>query len=358
MEAFHKAKLFIGRHKKLLSILTIILIIIGVIVSRSQAAPPVETYKVKTGNITEALSASGKVTSLSAVDLSFTMPGKLVYLGAQEGDRVKKGQTIAMLDQRTIQKNLETTLIDYSKARLDFDQTEDDNQNRRPQDALNDDMKRILEHSQHDLEKAIRSVELQTLAREQSVLISPIDGVLIKADAKSPGVNVSTTTTFSIANPDQLVFETEVDEADVGKVILGQPVNIVLDAYPDDTVNASVESIDYASHTTTTGGNVFTVKSTLPPTPDVQYRIGMNGDAEIIITEQKDVVVVPLGSITDDQAVFVKTENGFKKRKVKTGIQSDINTEIISGLKKGETIALDPAKGEEVGEKKKKFILF
>lgn len=359
MGGIHRTKSFIFSHKKLLIILVIIIAIIGFVISSSQASEPLETYKVKRGNITEALTATGMVGSLSSADLNFLAPGKLVYLGAKKGDMVNQGQTIAVLDQRTMQKNLEIALREYSKQRNVFEQTKDDNNSDEIEDALNDEMKRILENNQHDLDKAVHSVELQSLAKEQSVLTTPISGVVTRSDVTTPGVNVGVTTTFSIADPNQLVFKMEVDEADVGRVSVGQPVKIVLDAYPEETIDTSVETIDFASHTTSTGGNVFTVESRLIPTGNIEYRIGMGGDAEIIMKENNDVIVIPIGSLTDDEAVYIQTKEGaYKKKKVKIGAQSDINIEVIDGLKEGDVIALDPGKAAEVGENKKKFIFF
>lgn len=354
MEALRKTKSFVLSRKKLLLILVVVIVIIGFIISSTQASQPLETIKVKTGDITESLSASGTVTSLTSVDLNFLAAGKLVYLGVKKGDMVKKGQTLAVLDQRSMQKNLELALRDYSKQRNTFEQTLDDNQD----NPLEDDIRRILDSNQHDLDKAVHSVELQSLAKEQSVLTSPIDGVVTQADVMTPGVNVSVTTKFSVADPTNLVFKMEVDEADVGKVRIGQTVKIVLDAYPEETIETTVESVDFASHTTSTGGNVFTVEAYLAPTGNIAYRIGMSGDAELIMKELKDVLVVPLGSVTEDQAVYIQTENGYKKQKIVTGSPNDIDIEVVSGVREGDIIALDPIKAKEVGENKKKFIFF
>ena len=94
------------------------------------------------------------------------------------------------MDERTVQKNLEIALIDYSKQRLTFDQTLEKNQNRTPAEALNIDMKRILENNQFDLDKAIKSVELSDLAKQDSVLTTPISGIVTRSDVETAGVNI------------------------------------------------------------------------------------------------------------------------------------------------------------------------
>lgn len=354
MGGIRKTKHFLGNHKLLFLILIPVIAGIAFFIVNSQKPEPIETVTVKSTNITESLSATGTVNSLDIVNLSFLAPGKLVFLGAKKGDTVKKGQTIAVLDQRSMQKNIEQALRDYSKQRNKFEQTKDDNQDT----PLEDDIKRILDDNQHDLNKAVASVELQTLAKEQSVLTTPISGVVTRSDISSAGVNVSLTSTWTIADTNQLVFEMEIDEADIGKVSEGQAVNISFDAYPDQQVQGQISNIDYASHDNATGGNVYTAQATLDPAAGISYRIGMNGDAEVILHEKSDVVTVPLASILDDKFVFVKTKDGFEKRKITAGIQSDTDVEITSGVSDGEVIALDPVKAEESIKNKKKYILF
>jgi RND family efflux transporter MFP subunit len=328
-------------HKKRTLLIGIPLIIL-IIVFWPRPPKPIETQPVKKTDVTSSISATGSVHSLSAVDLVFSSGGKLTQLNVKKGDRVKAGQVIATLDQRSVQKNLEDKLRDYSKQRNSFDETQENNQNRPPEEALNTDMKRILQNNQYDLEKAVISVELQDLARQQAVLTTPIDGIVTRADVTTAGVNVGPTTTFSVAKPEDLVFRIDIDEADIGRIQTGQNAKVILDAFPDKSINLRIETIDFAAHTTTVGGNAYTVEATMPQNNNLQYRIGMSGDAEIIIERKSNVLVVSLASLTDDSSVYVKSKDLFEKRKVKTGIQSDTEIEIISGLQVGEEVALTP----------------
>lgn len=332
---------FIKSHKKA-SIAAAVVFLLLIVIFRPKAPKAIATQKVTEGDIKETVSASGNVSSQTSVDLTFPAGGKLVYLGVQKGDQVSAGQTIASLDTRTVEKNLQTALANYSEQRNTFDQTIDNNNDHTPENALNDDMKRILENNQYDLNKAIYSVELQDLAKQQSYLTTPINGTVVRADVTTAGVNIGPTTTFTIADPDNLIFKVDVDEADIGKIHLGEPIAITLDAFPDQSINASVNYIDFASHATSTGGTAYTVQAALPLNTDDAYRIGMNGDAEITITQRHNVLVIPLSALIDDNHVFVKTGKTFAKRVVKTGIQSDIDVEVTDGLKAGDEVALQP----------------
>ncbi len=346
---------FLKRRKRLSLVILIVLVILAVIF-RPQQAKPIETRTVKKGNIVESLSATGTVYSTNSVDLNFLTGGKLVFVGVKRGERVEERQTIATLDRRTTQKNLELALRNYSIQRNTFEQTKDTNGKRTPQEALNDTMKRILENNQFDLEKAVISVELQDLAKEQSVLTSPISGIVTRADVTTAGVNIGPTTTYSIADPANLLFRMDIDEADINRVRLDEGVKVTLDAFPNQPIDILITSIDFATHTTTTGGNAYTVEAAMPDNSNLAYRIGMNGDVEIISSEKPNVLMIPQASVANGDYVYVKSGDEFKKRKVSLGVKNDTDVEVISGLKEGEKVALDPTEAEKV--KKKRFLFF
>lgn len=351
-------KAFLGKRKFLLIPLVIILIILAVVLC-PRPQKEIETQTVNQGSITQAISASGTVEADKSVDLTFIAGGKLTYLGIKKGDTVKAGQTIALVDQRTLQKNLENSLQQYLVERNTFEQGREDNNAPTPDDAVNDDIKYLLQTNQFNLNSSVIQVELQAIAKEQSVLTTPISGIVTNVGVKTAGVNITPSTVFSIADPTTLVFQVQVDEADIGKIKVGDSLNLSLDAYPDDNIQLQVSSIDFTSQESDTGGTVFNVKANLPLDGSERYRIGMNGDAEIIIAERNDVPVISIASITDDNAVYVKDGDTWEKRKVETGIQSDTEVEIVSGLKNGEEVALQPDDAaEQVQTKKKQFLFF
>lgn len=332
---------FILSHKKIFIPLFLFALIGGYFLY-PKAPKSIETQTIKRGHIVQAVTASGTVASTSSVNLSFTTSGKLVFLGAKKGDRVEKGQTIATLDTRSAQKSYENALRDYAKQRNSFDQTKSDEGVNDIKDVQNDSVKRVLENNQYDLEKAVASVELSEIAKQATILTSPITGILTRSDVTVAGVNISPSSIFTVSDVENLIFQVEVDEADIGKVHLGQLMKISFDAYPDDTVTATITSMDFASHTTSTGGTAFTVEAELPITSDDRFRIGMNADAEIVIVEKKNALTIPISALIDETHVYIKGKNGFEKRKISPGIQSDIDIEVKNGLKEGEVVAVLP----------------
>ena len=349
MKKLKRISIYLWHHKKLSITLIVILGVIGYFLMPKPPAE-IETVKVKKTKIVQSVTASGKVDSDTTVNLSFITGGKLAYVGVKKGDEVIIGQTIATLDQRTMRTNLAQALEDYSLQRNEYDQTQENNQNHTPLDALNSTMKRILENNQNDLDKAVNSVQLQNLVIEQSVLSSPINGIVTRADVIVAGVNITPSTVFTVADPANLVFNTEVDEADIGKVSIGQQIQVIFDAFPDINVPLNVSYIDFASHVSEAGATVYTVKATLSESGN--YRIGMNGDVDIIIDQKENVLTAPLSSLIDENHVYVKINDTYEKRKITTGLQSDTDIEIMNGLKENEIVALIPEEVDKLINKK------
>ena len=306
---------------------------------RPRAAKPVAVEHVTKSTVTSSLSVTGSIASDHQVDLSFLTSGKLTYLPILKGDHVRAGQVIAQEDTRSVQDNLTTALKTYSSQRNTFEQTQDNNKN----NPLTDTVKRILQNNQYDLDKSVVSVDLQDAAKQNSVLTSPIDGFVTRLDVTAAGVNVTPATVFEVTDLDHLTFNMDVDQADIGKIVDGLPVRMTLDSFPTQTLTFPVDSIDYASHATSTGGTAYTVTLKIPANEGTQYRVGMSGDADIILKEHRNVINIPLSSLVDNSSVLVKTKTGFEKRHVTLGLQNDTNAEVVSGLSEGEVIAIQPS---------------
>lgn len=333
---------FLKRHK-IIAAICIIAIITAAIIFRPKAKKEISVEKISRGNIIQSISITGNIAAERYADMTFQIPGTLATLSVQKGDTVNKGQIIATLDQRTALKNLKTALLNYSLQRNTFEQTYKGQPAEKPNDALNENMKRLLENNQYNLDLAVNSVELQDLARQQSILTAPINGIITRADVKTPGVNITAVTTFTIVDPESITFRMEVDEADISKVKEGQRIDANLDAYPDSTLHLKVDSIDFVTHSTSTGGNAYDVKATMPKNPNYEYRIGMGGNASIITNQKNGILKIPLSSLLDDNTVFIKVGDTYQKKRLTLGIQSDTETEVLSGISEGDLLVLDPA---------------
>lgn len=336
------------KKRKLLTLFLAVFLGLGGFFSWQRLRPksPQELYRLATvnrGNLTQTVAASGVVKSETQVDLKFQTSGQLAWVGVRVGDRVQKWQALASLDQRQLKKQLAQELIDYSKERNDF---EEDRRVTYQDTLVTDTLKRVLAKNQWDLERAVLDVEISDLAVKLSTIVSPIAGVVTHIDVPVPGVNITpATAVFTVADPDHLVFEAEIDETDIGQVKQDQKAILTLDAFPDEPVYLTVDSIDFASSLDSSGSTVYLAKLNLLNSPDSKFRLGLNGEVVITTAEKEDVLTIPfLSLIEDDNQTSVKlVEKGqVITQPVTVGIQGDEQVEITSGLKPGQTIVVAP----------------
>lgn len=346
MKFLLKPLFFLWNHRRISVGLIILLILAFFFYPRPK--PPVPVQALSPKPFIQSISVSGTVVARNVVNLTFPVSGKLVWVGVKKGDSVIQGQAIASEDVRTVQKNLQNTLKAYSIQRNTFDSTQDQYNDVSPAGAPTTAIQRILQNNQYNLDQAVISVELQDLAKQQATLSTPIAGVVTRADTEVAGPDaLAGQTTFTVTDPLSMVFDADVDQADVGKISQNLPMKITFDAYPDATLSESITTIDLVSHTTTNGGNAFTVETKLPDNVSYKYRVGMNANADIILSEKDNVVSVPLSSIVNDHYVYVKTPKGFKKQDIQIGMRNDTDAEVLRGVSTGDQIALDPTLAQQ-----------
>lgn len=301
----------------------------------------IKTVKVTRKNLAKVVSASGKVASNNEVELKFQTSGQLVWVGVKLGDTVKPWQAIAQLDKRELELNLKKYLKDYLEERWDQDE---DLQVTYRNEVLTDTIKRILDKNQFDLDKAVMDVELKDIALKFATLVTPIGGLVTQVDTPVAGINITpSTAVFKVADPNDLVFKADVDEVDIGKVTEGQKVKIFFDAYPDKPYEGYVSRVDFVAKATSGGGTAFTVEVKLPENSNLKYKLGMNGDVEIIEAEEYSVLSLPIETIhtvSQEKFVYLLKDGQLIKNKVKTGLETDTDVEITAGVNEGEIVIL------------------
>lgn len=332
------------KNKKKLFLFLVIVFVLAVFGYRNlKARSEKEVYKtalVKKQDIVQTISASGKIKADEEVTLKFQTSGQLSWVGVKKGDKIKKWQAIASLDQRELEKNLKKELLDYMNERWDFEQTNLDDYRDL---AVTETIRRAKEKSQFDLDRTVLDVEITNIALKFATLISPIDGIITSIDAPFPGTNITpTTATFVVSNPDVLIFSANVDEVDIGNIKKGQKTKIILDAYQDEEIEASVEQIEFTSSTTSGGGTAFAVNFKLPlNTLDEKFKLGMNGEADIVIEKKANALTVPFEAVKEDDEgtyVYVLKDGKPEKKYLKTGFSNDVDTEVLDGLLEGDSV--------------------
>lgn len=199
---------------------------------------------------------------------------------------------------------------------------------------------RIQEAQAEQAQASIQNYQAQIA---ETVLFSPIDGVVTRQEAKVGEIMAANTIVVSLISESQFEIESNVAEADIAKVKIGDSARVTLDAYSNDVVfEAEVVAIDPAE---TMIEGVATYKTTLHFThEDGRIKTGMTADIDILTDQRENVIIVPIRTvITKDGDSIVQILKGKKpvETKVKTGLRgSDGNIEIIDGLTEGDKVVI------------------
>lgn len=195
------------------------------------------------------------------------------------------------------------------------------------------------------VDSARTNLELAELRLRQGQLIAPIDGrvasVLIReGEQATPGAPAVT-----LLNEDAYHITVSVDEIDIDRVQVGQPVQITLDALPDRPVQGTVSEIAPTS-TSTSGVVTYLVTINIDEAQTADLRPGMSASASITVDEIDDVLVVPnwavrLNRETGEAFVLLKKPDGtVQEVVVETGLRNEQFSEVLSGLNEGDVVVL------------------
>jgi HlyD family secretion protein len=188
-------------------------------------------------------------------------------------------------------------------------------------------------------------------ARVESVVRAPITGYVLQKQIEvgDPVTPLSTyqegTVLFTMADMGRLVFRGTVDEIDVGRLVEGMPVSIGVGALPAATVRGELSRISLKARQDGTA-TVFPVEIGLVALEEIRLRAGFSANAEIIMDERIDVLVLPERVVTfegDTAWVEVAGANGARERRtIRTGLSDAIRVEVVSGLREGDVVLEKP----------------
>ncbi|MBW1659792.1 MAG: efflux RND transporter periplasmic adaptor subunit [Deltaproteobacteria bacterium] len=212
-------------------------------------------------------------------------------------------------------------------------------------------MKRKLEDDKIILKAKIEQLEAQhkhaKISLGYAFIKSPIDGTVAKIstpEGETVAAQLSSPTFVWIIDLERLWVSTYVDETDIGMVKKGQSVTFRVDAFPGTTFHGKVYEIYPKAEVR---DNMVTyrviVKISDPPEKRRLLRPEMTAYTTIVVKEKKDAILVPVQAVKivgGKSVVVVKGEKGPEKRSVTTGWTDSGKTEIRKGLKPGEEVLI------------------
>ena len=267
----------------------------------------VREIMVTRGNIQTIISTSGTILPKNRLEVLPPVGGRIESILVKEGQVVKAGTTLAWMSSTE-----RAALLDAARGQG----------------------KDKLKYWQE--------------AYKPIALLAPIDAEVIVATTQ-PGQTVTPTDAVIVLS-DTLIGRAQVDETDIRKIKLGQKAQIILDAYPDTKINASVEHMYYESQTIN-NVTIYAVDLVPENIPDF-FRSGMNTTINFIENSKENILLVPAEAVYSDKAgsfVLIKKDlqADLIQQPVQLGISDGKYVEIISGVSEQEMVTL----------KNKKFVL-
>jgi len=367
--------------------------------SPNRTIDPSKLAPVERGDLARVVVATGKIQPLSKVEVKSKASGIVKRLYVDYGDRVKQGQLLAELDkvqleaaERAFRANLQAAdaALESSRATLERNKVdaegpdvpflklnmeraehmftdgvmskslvEDTEKNY--QMALNKQVsaQRTLAVSKAEIAKCEAQVAQAKASLENaqedlrnSTIISPIDGLVLSRDV-NVGDAVSSilvlgsqaTLIMTLGDVSEVYVQGKVDEADIGKVYLDQPARIVVESFKDKKFTGKVTKISplgkEKDNVTT-----FEVRVSIS-NPGGELKANMSANAEIMLEEKKNVLMIPEAALIYDkerkasvEIPDAKGDNGKKKLSVKLGISNGVKTEILEGLNEKQQVIL------------------
>ena len=360
---------------------------------------PSKLASVERGDIARSVVATGKITPLAKVEVKSKASGLVKKVYVEYGDRVKQGKVLVELDkeqlealveeqranllaaqaaQQSAEATYERNVVDaqgpdvpFLKATADRDRklaldgliaaSVLDDGDRAYQLALNKRLsaQRNVSVSQAEVAKAKAQVAQAQAALasveedlRNSTIVSPMDGLVLSRDVEV-GDAVSSilvlgsqaTLVMTLGDMSTVYVLGKVDQADIGKVYLGQPARIVVESFKDKKFEGKVTKI---SPLGVEKDNVTTFEVRVSiQNPSGELKANMSANAEIILEEKHSVLLIPESAVIYDKdkhtSVEVpdpKADNGRRNIPVKLGISNGVKTELVSGLNEGQKVIL------------------
>jgi HlyD family secretion protein len=355
--------------------------------------------KVERGDLARSVVATGKIEPLAKVEVKSKASGIVKQVFVEYSDEVKQGQILLELDKeelaarvREARANLlaaqaareaaEATFernkveaegpdLPFLKAGMDrarklhtdglISQAVMEDGEKAYQMALNKQMiaLRNLSVTRADVARAAAQVAQAQAALERaeedlrnSTITSPMDGLVLSRDVEV-GDAVSSilvlgsqaTLVMTLGDVSEVYVKGKVDEADISKVYLGQQARIVVESLKDKKFVGKVTKI---SPMGVEKDNVTTFEVRVSiRNPSGELKANMTANAEIILEEKKNVLLIPEAAVVYDkdrntslEIPDPKGENGRRKIAAKLGISNGVKTELVEGLKEGDQVIL------------------
>ena len=369
--------------RKLLVIVALVLAVVAVPVLndylRGGNAVEVEIQTLEPRSIQASVLASGQLVHEEEVKLTTEVIGRVTGIYVEEGDRVTSGQLLLQIDDETYRAEVEQNeatvrmqdiAIQRQQLRVDNLRTQWERDQALHESNLIDDRSFDLSTNELSLAQVDLRSSRESLSQAQARLeqaedrlsktrvVAPIDGTVTSLDIEVGETAISSTTNIAgsnlmtIADPDSIHAEVNVDEADIANVAVGQEAQIIAIAYPDQPIKGVIDSIALSARVAEgTQGLSFAVKIRLDKADRFALRPGMSCRVEIYTEVRDGLLAVPIQAILVDEElsenrttyhVFEYDDGEAREVAVQVGLSDDSYQAVTGGLDEGDRIIIGP----------------
>jgi HlyD family secretion protein len=331
----------------------------------------VKQVTIESGSITEKAIAVGQIQPRQKFSIKSKLSGIVKNCLVNVGDRVRAGDALFEIapdptpqELTDVDRQLDSARASYERAQADFARAQElVRQGLLPKSDM-DVRQEAFELAKIALARAEQNRELTRRGRitgagvsMESIIRAPAVGTVLTR-AVNPGDPITPLTSYqpgtelaTVADMSDLIFKGTVDEIDVGKLRVDLPARIKVGALPTDVVTGHVSRIAPQAQQKE-GATLFDVEIELDRATGIVLRAGYSANADLIIREKKDVLIVPERVVTFEDGgkkAFVELpgtnpKEEPKKTEIKIGISDGMNAEVVSGLKKGDKVVERPPK--------------
>jgi HlyD family secretion protein len=362
----------------LVAIVGLLLIVFVVRQFRSGGSATYQTATVTRGPITQAVTATGTLNPVVNVQVGSQVSGNILKLFVDFNSQVKAGQVVAQIDPALFQATVTQAEGDVASAqaalelaRLNAKRTQDLFARKTSSQADLDQAMANLHQAEANVKIKQGALDKAKADLEHCTITSPIEGVVISRSVdvgQTVAASLQAPVIFQIANDlTKMQIDSNVAEADVGVVQVGQDVDFTVDAFPTQTFHGKVVQVRNAPITVQ---NVVTYDTVIGVSnPDLKLKPGMTANVSIIIARKDNVLQiknaalryrpaeappVEMGSTSRAQAggrgvarreqatsgrtTYVLSGGQPKPVQIKTGISDGVATEVVEGLKEGDRV--------------------
>jgi HlyD family secretion protein len=397
-----RTKLIIG----VVAVLVVVVVAVAVVQSRKPKGILVRTAKVDRKDLVQLVTANGTIKAKTKVELSANIMGQITKLNVQEGDAVKKGDLLLVIDQARYaaavngsSSNLQALEAELRRVREAAAQAKRDLNNTQAQfrdgiiasadldraKSQYDQAMSAVQRAERQVEQARADVASSQDALDKTEIRAPMDGIVTARNIEQGEVVVTGTMNnpgtvlMTISDMSTVDAVLEVDQTDVPQLHIGQKATVRIDAFPDQTFPGEVSEIGSSPIRGTSAlggaatGTDYEVKVTLLSHPE-GIRPGLTVTADVTTATRDNVLTVPIGALVlrdagadatpgatpsaqptapgepqavssrsrDVEGVYLVKEGKVEFKSVTTGIKGELDVEVSEGLEGGEEIVVGP----------------